>query len=198
MLLVLIKTSMLVPPRFGRSPPAPHVTTSIGVVSPAASLASPHVVHSTTIASTSPVDKTPRDDTLGSISRKCKSADTDILWNFDKDYDFKFLRWMELQKREKCAWRSDVLAFDTTYEAKITKKDAHSTNMDQKLYKLEVESLWNLGNMVSALVMMACSIQSLVRWYTSLNLSWIIICLHVCYALLGCLTLNHVLWVHKR
>jgi hypothetical protein len=54
-------------------------------------------------------------------------------------------------------------AFDTAREARIAHKDSEAINMDHKLYELEVERTKNLGNMTSALLMMASSMDALTR-----------------------------------
>ena len=56
------------------------------------------------------------------------------------------------------------MAFDTAREARIAKKDAASLSLEQKLYELEAERTKNLGNMTSALLMMASSMDALTRY----------------------------------
>ena len=56
------------------------------------------------------------------------------------------------------------MAFDTAREAMIAKKDAENFSMEQKLYLLEAERTKNLGNMTTALLMLATSMDSLTRF----------------------------------
>ena len=69
------------------------------------------------------------------------------------------------------------MAFDTTREARIANKEAESSSMDNKLYDLEVERTRNLGNMTSALLMLASSMDTLTRCcvqpQSTLHLIWI-------------------------
>ena len=59
-----------------------------------------------------------------------------------------------------------MLAFDTARERRIAQKELEVTNMDKKLYDLEVERTKNLGNMTTALMMLASSMDALIRFYT--------------------------------
>ena len=70
---------------------------------------------------------------------------------------------MEAQDKDKRAWRTEMLALDTAREARIARKDSEIVNIDQKLYELEVERTLNLGNMTSALLMLASSMDALTR-----------------------------------
>ena len=146
---------------FGHATPSPHGRVSSGVGSPTGSAA---------ITSESPTGGTPGDDTPGSTGRKRKAVGLDNLVDFVKDFNFEYLARVETQEREKRAWRSDILAFDTAREARLAKKDKEVINMDKKLYELEVERTRNLGNMTSTLLMLASSIDALTR-YTLLSLS---------------------------
>jgi hypothetical protein len=56
------------------------------------------------------------------------------------------------------------MAFDSAREARIARKDAETFNMEQKLYELEAERTKNLGNMTTALLMMASSMDALTRF----------------------------------
>lgn len=56
-----------------------------------------------------------------------------------------------------------MLAFDKAREARIAHKETEVASMDQKLYELEVERTKNLGNMTSALLMLASSMDALTR-----------------------------------
>ena len=58
-----------------------------------------------------------------------------------------------------------MLAFDMAREARIAQKETDVISMDQKLYELEVERTKNLGNMTSALLMLASSMDSLTRYF---------------------------------
>lgn len=57
-----------------------------------------------------------------------------------------------------------MLAFDTAREKRIAQKKLEITNMDKKLYDLEVEITKNLGNTTTALMMLASSIDALTRF----------------------------------
>ena len=118
-----------------------------------------------TTASGSPSGGTPGDDTPGSTGRKRKSTGTDNLVDFVKDFNFEYLSRVEAQDKDKQAWRSDMLAFDKAREERLALKDTTLTNMDQKLYELEVERTKNLGNMTTALLMLATSMDALTRYF---------------------------------
>lgn len=139
---------------FGRSTPSPRDTCVGGLESPVASA---------TPASGSPSTGTPGDDTPGSTGRKRKAVGTDNLVDFVKDFNFEYLARVEAQDKDKQAWRSDMLAFDKAREARIAQKETDVINMDHKLYELEVERTRNLGNMTSALLMLASSMDALTR-----------------------------------
>ena len=141
--------------RFGRSPPSPRVPCAGGVESPNTSA---------TAASGSPTLGTPGDDTPGSTGRKRKAVGADNLVDFVKDFNFDYLARIEAQDKDKQAWRSDMLAFDKAREARIAQKEIEAINMDHKLYALEVERTRNLGNMTSALLMLASSMDALTRY----------------------------------
>jgi hypothetical protein len=55
------------------------------------------------------------------------------------------------------------MALDTAREARIANKEAETSSIDNKLYDLEVERTKNLGNMTSALLMLASSMDTLTR-----------------------------------
>ena len=120
-------------------------------------------VASATAASESPTTGTPGDNTPGSTGRKRKAAGNENLVDFVKDFNFEYFARVEVQDKDKCAWRSEMLALDTAREARIARKDSEGVNMDQKLYELEVERTRNLGNMTSALLMLASSMDALTR-----------------------------------
>ena len=150
-----------------RSPPTPCAHGDSGLGSPVASA---------TGASESPTRVTPGDGTPGSTGRKRKSAGTENLVDFVKDFNYEYLARVEAQHVDKRAWRNELLAFDTAREARIARKDNEVTSMDNKLYELEVERTKNLGNMTSALLMLASSMDALTRFFV-LNNS---ICLQLC------------------
>lgn len=145
----------------GCSPPAAFIPSCIPACSPTTSA-------TTTPNSTTP--PTPGDDTPGSTGRKRKSSATDSLVDFVKDFNCEYLSRVEAQDKDKRVWRSDVMAFDAAREARIAKKDAQTLNMDQKLYELEAERTKNLGNMTTALLMLASSMDALPR-YSVLSLT---------------------------
>ena len=140
---------------FGRASPSPREVSFVGVGSPIAS---------TTAASDSPTATTPGHDTPGSTGRKRKALGTDNLVDFVKDFNHEYLAQVEAHDIEKRAWRTDVLAIDTAREARLTQKESKSADMDQKLFKLEVERTRNLGNMTTVLLMLASSMDTLTRF----------------------------------
>ena len=145
---------------FARSPPSPRARASARVESP---------ISSATPASESPPTGTPGDDTPGSTGRKRKAVGTDNLVDFVKDFNFEYLARVEAQDRDKRTWRSEMMALDTAREARIARKDSEVVSMDQKLYELEVERTKNLGNMTSALLMLATSMDALTRYGVPLS-----------------------------
>ena len=151
-----------------RSTPTPRGPSSAGVQSPIAS---------TTAASESPTDATPGHDTPGSTGRKRKAVGNDNLVDFVKDFNHEYLARVEAQEIDKRMWRTNVMAFDTAREERIARKESQTANMDQKFYELEVERTKNLGNMTSALLMLASSMDTLTR-FCYLNLSPLFSCLH--------------------
>ena len=142
--------------QFGRSAPSSHtpIASAVDMENPIASA---------TTASASPTRVTPGDDTSGSTGRKRKAVGTDNLVDFVKDFNFEYLARVEAQDKDRQAWRSDMLAFDRARETRIAQKKIDVISMDQKLYELEVEMTKNLGNMTSALLMLASSMDSLTR-----------------------------------
>ena len=140
------------------STPASSHPSFVGAASPMAS---------TTSASDSPTAGTPGNHAPGSTGRKRKSTGNDNLVDFVKDFNHEYLARIEAQDIDKRTWRMDVLAFDTAREARITKKEMVATTLDQKLYELEVERTKNLGNMTSALLMLASSMDTLTRLCSS-------------------------------
>ena len=141
--------------QFGRSPPSPRGATFVQAGSPATSA---------TTAPHSPTVGTPGDDLPGSTGRKRKAAGTDNLVDFVKDFNYDYLSRVESQERDKRLWRSEVMALDIAREARIAHKEAEASSMDKKLYELEVERTKNLGNMTSALLMLATSMDALTRF----------------------------------
>jgi hypothetical protein len=59
-----------------------------------------------------------------------------------------------------------MLALDRSREARIAQKETEANNLDQKLYELEVERTKNLGNMTTALLMLASFMDALTRSHT--------------------------------
>ena len=144
-----------VPRHFHRSTPPAREPTSVGVGSPNAS---------TTATSDSPTATTPGHDMPGSTGRKRKSIGTENLVDFVKDFNAEYLSRIQAQDIGKRTWRTDVLAFNTTREARIAKNESLAASMDQKFYELECERTKNLGNMTSALLMLASSMDTLTRY----------------------------------
>ena len=137
-----------------RSTPAPREQSSAGLGSP---------LPSTTAASETPTSSTPGHNMAGSTGRKRKSLGTDNLVDFVKDFNQEYLARVEAQDIHKRAWRSDVMAFDAAREARIARREMQATSMDERLYELEVERTKNLGNMTTALLMLATSMDTLTR-----------------------------------
>ena len=140
--------------QFGRSPSTPRQHAVGGGGSP---------IGSANTASDSPTQGTPGDDTPGSTGRKRKAVGTDNLIDFVKDFNFEYLSRVEAQDNDRRNWRSEVLALDKLREARIAQKDTEVTSMDKKLFELEVERTKNLGNMTTALLMLASSMDALTR-----------------------------------
>ena len=154
----VVDSDRLAPPasrHFARSIPTSREPSSAGVGSPVAS---------TTAASESPTAVTPGHDTPGSTGRKRKAIGTDNLVDFVKDFNHEYLARVEAQEIEKRTWRSDVLALDTAREERLTQKESKAADMEHKLYELEVERTRNLGNMTTALLMLATSMDTLTRY----------------------------------
>ena len=141
---------------FGRSPPTPRARSGVGAGSP---------ISSATAASESPPRRTPGDDTPGSTGRKRKAMGADNLVDFVKDFNVEYLSRMEAQDKDRRTWRSDQLAFDTAREARLVHEHSNVINMDNKMFELEVERTRNLGNMTTALMMLASSMDALTRSY---------------------------------
>ena len=80
-----------------------------------------------------------------------------------KDFNHEYLAYIDVQDAEKRTWRTDVLAFDTVREARLTRKESQAVDMEQKFYDLEVERTRNLENITTALLMLATSIDTLTR-----------------------------------
>lgn len=118
---------------------------------------------SPTAASGSPTSGTPGHNTPGSTGRKRKSSGTDNLVDFVKDFNHEYLARVEAQDTHKRTWRTDMLAFDTAREARISQKETQAASMEQKFYELEAERTKNMGNMTGALLMLAKSMDSLTR-----------------------------------
>lgn len=138
------------------------------------------------------VDGTPKDNTPESIGRKRKAIGIDNLVDFINDFNNENLTHIEVQKRDRQAWKSNVLAFDTMWEARIAHKEVKVVNMDKKLHKLEVERTHNLENMNNALLMMASSMDVLARFITTSSAIIMIVCslrIHILIYVVIC-TLN--------
>jgi hypothetical protein len=154
----VVDSDRVAPPaarHFGRSTPASREPYAGGASS---------LILSTTGASDSPTAVTPGHDTPGSTGRKRKVVGTNNLVDFVKDFNHEYLARVEAQDIEKRAWRTDVLAIDTTREARLTENETQATSMDQKFYDLEVERTRNLGNMTTALLMLVLSMDTLTRF----------------------------------
>jgi hypothetical protein len=115
------RTTTPVGRHFGRLTPSPRDTSSVGARSPIAS---------TTVASESPSATTPSHDTPGSTCRKRKAIGTDNLVDFVEDFNHEYLARVKAQDAEKRTWRTNVLAFDTTREARFTQKESKASDME--------------------------------------------------------------------
>lgn len=83
-----------------------------------------------------------------------------------KEFNTDFLARVDAQDTDRRAWQTQLFAIDTAREARLALKEAQTMNMDEKLYSLEVERTRNLGNMTSALLMLASSMDALTRFCT--------------------------------
>jgi len=141
---------------FGRTPLSPRPTVHVRASSPATS---------STTAPTPSQGGTQGDDIPGSTRRKRKSIGSDNLVDFVKDFNYKYLARVEAHEKDRKTWITKVMMLDTAREARIAHKDYEASSMDNKLYELEVERTRNLGNMTSALLMLASSMDTLTRSY---------------------------------
>lgn len=155
---------------FGRSPPSPRGPAYVAASSPATSA---------TTASTSPAPGTPGDDIPGSTGRKRKSVGSDNLVDFVKDFNYEYLARVEAQDKDKRSWRGEVMALDIARETRIANKEAEAFHMDKKLYELEVERTRNLGNMTSALLMLASSMDALTRFCIQPSSLWVYAAIYI-------------------
>lgn len=140
---------------FGHNPPVAFIPSCVLACSPTTSA-------TTTPSSTIPA--TPNDATPGSTGHKQKSSGTDNMVDFVRDLNYEYVASAKSQDKNKRIWRSDVMAFDTAREARIARKDAETFNMEQKLNELETKKTIFLGNMTTALLMMASSMDALTRF----------------------------------
>ena len=140
---------------FARSPPSPRGAAFVSPTSPASSA---------TTAPNPPPAAIPGDDVPGSTGRKRKSVGTDNLVDFIKDFNYEYLARVEAEDKTKHTWRSEMMALDMARETRMARKEAETSNMNNKLYELEVERTKNLGNMTSALLMLASSMDALTRF----------------------------------
>lgn len=62
------------------------------------------------------------DDTLGSTGCKQKNVGTYNLVDFVKDFNHDYLEQVDVQKRNRHTWRSEVLTLDVAHESRIAKK----------------------------------------------------------------------------
>jgi hypothetical protein len=142
--------------QFGRSPPSLRAATFVGAGSPAASA---------TTTPVPPMSGTPGDDMPDSTGRKRKTTGNENLVDFVKDFNCEYLAQAKAQEKDMRSWRSKVMALDMAWEAQIAQKNVEAFHMDKKMYELEVERTRNLGNMTSALPMLASSMDALTRFY---------------------------------
>lgn len=71
------------------------------------------------------------------------------------------------------------MTLDMARETRIAHKDAEAFNMDKKLYELEVKRTKNLGNMTSALLMLASSMDALTMFCVQPTTLWVWVVLFV-------------------
>jgi hypothetical protein len=172
-----------VPNRIGRgaTTSAPKMQP-LGAVSnadsPSATTPSAPGTRSSTTPSKSPDNTTLVDRPLSSSGRKRKNCGTDNLIDFVKDFHHDHMARVEVQEVEKRPSRSNIPAPETKREARVAVKETTSiismeerlyelevrkTRMEERLYELEAQKTANMGNMTSALLMMASSMQTLTR-----------------------------------
>lgn len=151
------RLSQPAPRQFGRSPSATCSASTAGAASPTTSSAT---------LPESPRARTPGDCTPGSTGRKRKATGPDGLVESVKEFNTDFLARVDAQDTDRRAWQTQLFAIDTAREARLALKEAQTMNMDEKLYSLEVERTRNLGNMTSALLMLASSMDALTRFCT--------------------------------
>ena len=135
----VVDSDRVAPPvarHFGRASPTPRARGVDGLGSPVASA---------TTTSGSPTTGTPGDDTPGSTRRKRKAMGADNLVDFVKDFNFECLSRVEAQEKDKRAWRSEILAFDTTREARIAKKTTRSLAWIKSFMNWRSRGLETLG-----------------------------------------------------
>ena len=170
------RVSQPAPRSFGRSPSAARVPPSTSGGSPATT---------SDTQPSSPAARTPGDATPGSTGRKRKACGNDNFVEFVADFNSDYIARLQSQDNEKRAWRSQLFALDTAREARVAQKEAQTVHMDEKIYSLEVERTRNMGNMTSALLMLASSMDALTRSST-LPFSTFFTCTHWA-GRLGCL-----------
>ena len=108
-----------------------------------------------------------------------------------KDFHYEYMARAEAHDKDMRAWRTEVLAFDKAREEIIAHKESEESHMNKKLFEMEVERTRNLGNMTSALLMLASSMNVLTRLCFSLQYFQI-------FLLLGCLDMWSALYTRTR
>ena len=145
--------------------------------SPSATTPSAAGTRSSTTPSQSPGNTNPGGGPLGSSGRKRKNCGTDNLIDFGKDFHHDNMARVEMQEVEKRPCKSNIPVPNALREGKVVVKETTSRSMEERVYELEVsktrieERLYeldvqktaNMGNMTSALLMMASSMQTLTR-----------------------------------
>ena len=116
---------------------------------------------------------------------------TDNLVDFVKDFHYEYMARAEAHDKDMRAWRTEVLAFDKAREEIIAHKESDVSHMNKKLFEMEVERTRNLGNMTSALLMLALSMDALTRLCLSLQYFQV-------FFLLGCLDMWSALCIRTR
>ena len=175
------------PRMFGRSPSVARAPAVAEAGSPATSSAT---------RPTSPAARTPGDSVPGSTGRKRKTSGNDSLADFVKEFNCDHNVRVAAQEKDKRAWRGEMYALDTARESRIALREAQTLDMDERLYNLEVERTKNLGNMTSALLMLASSMDALTR-FCAPPLFAFFACTHW-VGRFGCLDMNSEFCVRTR
>ena len=112
----------------------------------------------------------------GSTGRKRKGMGTDNLVDFVKDFNHEYMTCVDASDIHKRTWKNNVMAFDKAREARIARKEMQVAHMDEFFYELELERTKNLGNMTTALLMLASFMDTLTRFcYPTSSLNYFLV-----------------------